>query len=309
MKTSSASAKDRVSKERGSALLVVIWGVGVLTALGALIAADTHLDTLEASAARENFLARTLAENGLRLGSAAWSASDPALATGQPLACRTSAGALAIEVRPANALVNINLASEGLLAGLFEALGTGANEARSLAAAVADYRDADTTERIGGGESATYQRLGLPGPANRPFLRPAELSSVAGITDDLFQAALPHITTFSTSPGLDTGLADPVVVRAAHLAHGFREAATPPDRHPASPRPSEPSPTPEHGPAGSIFVRSEAFTRSGYRAVAEATYSARSSGEVFDRLETFRWATISGGTLTEAALSDLPDCE
>lgn len=296
MKSAPPLPEDQPHTERGSALLMVVWGIGAMAALGAIMAADTHMDIQEANAAKQSFLARTLAESGLRLGAREWETGNGQGLAGGPFLCETDDGVLRIEVRPAEALINLNLASESLLAGLFEALGTDHEEARALSEAVIDYRDPDNRTRSGNDENDLYESAGLTGPANRAFLRPSELSSVAGMPPDLAIRALPHITTFSTTPAVNLDAADSVVRNAVRRSRGQpllqRQSFGDNDRYPSIEFGQSATGTRQIS-GRSILVRSVATTRSGYTAVAEATIDQDKSTGRYTRPQTFRWSTLS----------------
>ena len=295
MKAAPPLPEDQPQSERGSALLMVVWGIGAMAALGAIMAADTHMDVQEANAAKQSFLARSLAESGLRLGARDWEAGSSSNLAASPLLCETDAGILRVEVRPTDALINLNLASESLLAGLFETLGTDQAEARALSEAVIDYRDPDNRTRSGNDESDLYNSVGLTGPANRAFLRPSELSSVAGMPAELAVRALPHVTTFSTTPAVNLEAADPVVRKAVQQSRG-QSLLQPRDNGERDFQTNEigrdePDGKPIQGV--SIFVRSVATTRSGYTAVAEATIERDKTSGRYTRPLTFRWSVLS----------------
>jgi general secretion pathway protein K len=310
MKRPRLSAGEDKQKERGSALLMVVWSVGVLAALGALVAGDTFMDVQEASSARDSFLARTLAQDGLRLSSSAWADPTSPIHDNQPVTCATQTGTIRLAVHPTSALIDLNLASERLLAGLFEALGTAPDAARSLGAAIADYRDPDNIARTGGYEADLYRAEGLPGPANRPFMRPAELASVVGMSNALVSSALPHVTTYNGSPGIETAKADPVVARAVSIAHGLRPETARAGKERGHDRAGKAQDAPryESPRARSILVISEGRTRSGHVAVAEATLSSGANRAVFDKLETFRWAPASSQARRAGLAGTPPPC-
>jgi|GEM_PF-1368469 general secretion pathway protein K len=307
MKRSPLSDGKDPQKERGSALLMVVWSVGVLAALGALVAGDTFMDVQEANSARDSFLARALAQDGLRLSSSAWSDPTSPVHDNLPFTCTTQTGTIRLQVRSTSALIDLNMASERLLAGLFEALGTGPDEARRLGAAVADYRDPDNIARTGGYEADLYRANGLPGPANRAFMRPAELASVVGMSNALVSSALPHVTTYNGSPGIETTNADPVVARAVSIAHGLGPGTARVDTERGKDRSRKAQDAPPYAStrAKSILVTSEGRTRSGHVAVAEATLSSGANRAVFDKLETFRWAPASSQA-RRAGFADTP---
>ncbi len=91
-------------------------------------------------------------------------------------------------------LIDLNGASEALLAALFERLGQSVPDAETLAAAIADWRDGDDTPRGRGAERRAYRNAGLPGPGNRPFLHVSEVRGVLGMNAALYAAAAPYLT-------------------------------------------------------------------------------------------------------------------
>jgi hypothetical protein len=71
-------------------------------------------------------------------------------------------------------------------------------KAQALAAAIADFRDADNFRRLGGAEEADYRAAGLAwGPKNAPFDSVDELQQVFGMTTQLYERVAPSLTTYS----------------------------------------------------------------------------------------------------------------
>ena len=80
------------------------------------------------------------------------------------------------------------------LAALIEALGAAPGEAQRLAAAAADYADADSEILPGGAEDGVYLFRDPPHrTANVPFTSIWELRAVDGMTEAVFQALRPHL--------------------------------------------------------------------------------------------------------------------
>lgn len=208
----------RKAQDRGAALILVIWSIGLMAVIGALIARDTHLDAREGSRMREALSAQLLLESGQRIALARLAAPSDGLSSGFPFVCDLEAGRLLINARPISALVDINAAQEETLAALMVALGVAAPDAASFAARIADYRDGDTTIRPGGAEYPDYTRAGLThGPANRPFTRTGELSEVLGLPPELIAALLPHVTAHSHSTQIDPAYASTEVLAALEV--------------------------------------------------------------------------------------------
>lgn len=195
---------QRKAQDRGAALILVVWAVGLMAVIAALIARDAHLDARESNRFRDALTGDMLIESGQRLAFARLSQPAQGLDTGFPIVCDLSGGRLVIDARPISAFIDINAAQEETLAALFVALGVPAPEAASYAARIADFRDPDTTPRPGGAELADYIREGRPyGPSNRAFVRTGEVSEVLGLPPALVAAMLPHVTAHSFSTQVD----------------------------------------------------------------------------------------------------------
>lgn len=208
----------RKAQDRGAALIFVVWAVGLMAVIGALIARDAHLDARESNLLRESINSQLLLESGQRMALARLSDPDVPAPSAFPMYCEVDGAHLIITARPINAFIDINASQEETLAALFVALGARAPEAASYAARIADYRDGDTTVRPGGAEYPDYVNAGLThGPANRPFTRTGELSEVLGLPPALLAAALPHLTAHSHTVQVDPFYASPEVLAAIEV--------------------------------------------------------------------------------------------
>lgn len=205
----------RMARDRGAALILVVWAVGLMAVIGALIARDAHLDARESNLLRDSLTAGMLLDSGQRMALARLSDPEVTAQTAFPIFCEIDGARLLLNARPINALIDINASPEETLAALFVALGVRAPDAASFAARIADYRDGDSTVRPGGAEFADYTDAGLThGPANRPFNRTGELSEVLGLPPALIAAALPHLTAHSHTVQVDPIYASPKVLTA-----------------------------------------------------------------------------------------------
>lgn len=216
----------RKAQDRGAALILVVWSVGLMAVIGALIARDAHLDAREGHKIRDAVTASLLLDSGQRIALARLAQPAAGLSSGFPFVCDLEGGRLLINARPISALVDINAAQEETLAALIIALGAQPSDAASFAARIADYRDGDTTIRPGGAEFPDYTRAGLAhGPANRPFIRTGELSEVLGLPPELVSALLPYVTAHSHSTQIDPVYASPEVLAALEV-FGTRAGTT-----------------------------------------------------------------------------------
>jgi general secretion pathway protein K len=207
-----------VVTRRGFALLAVLW---VLTGLVLLGAAASHSASEALGAARNRvdaMRAEWVVEGCL---AEARAAIDGSLAHGaQPdsvwrelaglLSARTTMSACRLELVPAGAALDVNVADRTTLARLFVAARLSHERADALAAAIVDWRDPDDVPDAGGAEREWYapRRRGVP--RNGPFASPLELHDVRGWTE----ARLPE-GLLGVEPGrVVLGAAPPEVVAA-----------------------------------------------------------------------------------------------
>lgn len=185
-----------MTRDRGFALLIVLWALVPLSLLF----------TIMASAARSD---AQLAGN-LRQVAAAEAEADGAIYTA--IFALMGGGAPAeAEITGLSGLVNPNLAPPAFIAALLVRLGAEPREAESLAAAVLDWRTPGQRPSPHGAKAAEYQAAGLSyGPPGAPFETLDELREVKGMTPGLWAALRPHLTLF-TDGDPDPAAADPLV--------------------------------------------------------------------------------------------------
>jgi type II secretory pathway component PulK len=130
-----------------------------------------------------------------------------------------------LRVRDTGAALNLNEADEGMLRQFFaQGMRVDYADADHLAQAILDWRDEDEIPRVGGGEREQYIDENAPVlPPNRDFAELDELRHVMGMTQELYEAALPYITLIGSGdinvnsapmpvllalPGMDEGAAN-----------------------------------------------------------------------------------------------------
>ena len=122
---------------------------------------------------------------------------------------------VSVEMRDESAKIDINVASDALLRGLFINAGLSDDEANNLLDAVLDWRDADSLKRLHGAEEDDYKAAGLPyAPANAPFQAIEELQLVLGMRPEIYRRIAPSITVFPRQPGVKPQLASRDVLLA-----------------------------------------------------------------------------------------------
>jgi general secretion pathway protein K len=204
--------------ERGLALLTVLWVLALLSVIATGLVSQTHAELQIVGNMKEAARARALAEGGVFL--AISHLLDPSLETqwlpdGRERIFEYGSGAIRIVLQDEAGKIDINAASDELLAGLFAVLGVGSEETARLVDAIADWKDEDDLRRLNGAEREDYRRAGLPWvPRNGPFEAVEELRLVFGITPALYARALPFITIYSQNARVNPATASGEVLQA-----------------------------------------------------------------------------------------------
>ena len=194
--------------DRGVALLIVLWSMGLLGLLGTRITALGHADAVTAAALADHAILEAAADGAVydaieRVETGAWPPGPP-----------THPGPVTVRVENEAGRINVNMAPTGLLDALLLALGLPADRAQSLAAAISDWRTPTPLAQPFGAKAAAYRAAGLDyGPPDAPFRNVGELALVLGMTPDILAALEPHITLY-TEGNIDPSLADDVVKTA-----------------------------------------------------------------------------------------------
>lgn len=111
--------------------------------------------------------------------------------------------------------IDLNMAQQPLLAGLFRAVGVEQAVADALADAVVDWRDEDSLRSAHGAEKDDYTAAGRDYvPANTSFETVAELRQVLGIDDALFGLLERLVTVYSQQAGINSAFAPREVLLA-----------------------------------------------------------------------------------------------
>lgn len=173
------------ARERGAALIIVIWALAII---GAVVAAFFTRGILEAKYARDGraeAAGRALAQAGVACFLQRFLADEteadvpdePWLMAGEHVPPAFPGGEVTVTVSDLGSRINLNLADEALLRALFD------GEA-APAQAVMDWRDADHQPRPSGAEDDYYSGLSPPlKPADGFILSPAELPSIKGLAE------------------------------------------------------------------------------------------------------------------------------
>jgi len=210
------------ARQRGMALVLVLWLIVLLAVMAAGHSRNTHIETRLAARHVDASAARHVAEAGVHLAILDLIEIDDENridTSGQDRPLKILGRDTIVSIRRAAGLVDLNAADAGPLSALFAALSGDATTSRQLANAVLDWRDGDDLVRINGAESSDYRVAGLYwSPRNAPFQRAEELQYVLGMTGELYRAALPYVTVHSGQSGVDLDAAPEFLIRALSAA-------------------------------------------------------------------------------------------
>ncbi len=199
------------TKQRGVALLVVIWMIMVMLTLTASLIYATRTENSMVDYTRRSANARALAdaathyavlqlflpqtERDLKIG-------------GTPLHWEYAQHKIEIRVIGENGLIDLNFASRNLIKEALKKTGLEEQACENMLDLIEDFRDLDDLKRLNGAEDQDYEQAGmLAGAKDAPFERIEELQQVMGMTPQLYQALTRYFTVNSGVAGINPMLA------------------------------------------------------------------------------------------------------
>jgi general secretion pathway protein K len=212
-------------RQRGFALLIVLWSLALLALLGTQLLATSRQDTqlarnlfdtavLEAAA---NGAAQHAIFSVLDSSSRRWN-PDGAVHT-----VRLGRAEVAVQVEDEADKVNPNVASVELLQALLLQVGADPATAATVAASIVEWRLASSVPGRPSPIAARYAAAGRDyAPSGTPFISLDELGDVLGMTPHLLARLRPHLTVASTDADPNAATHD-VAVAQALAAVGQRD--------------------------------------------------------------------------------------
>ncbi|KRE94889.1 general secretion pathway protein GspK [Frateuria sp. Soil773] len=204
----------RGSRQRGIALLVVLWAC---TLLAILLGGYAMLARTEGMQARYQF-AQTQAHYAAEAGvmRAIYGLQDPVarqrwVADGRIYPFHYAGATISVSAIDEGGKVDLNSASPQVLQGLFKAAGLHDDAARQLAAAVAEWRSYLPT---GDAPGPAVSPAGAMPPRHAPFASIEEVQQVAGMTPALYRMIAPQLTIWSGRDSPDPASAPPLALAA-----------------------------------------------------------------------------------------------
>ena len=195
-------------RERGVALVAVLWGLLFLSTLALSLAFATRTESQIGRNVRAQAEAKALADAGIYRAIATLVDPDRTRrwrGDGRVYSFELGDGIVRVSLQDEAGKIDLNTARPALLEALFASAGLAPEQAQALAAAVEDWRDADELRRPNGAEEPEYRAAGKPyGPSNRRFETVEELQLVLGVSATLYEAVADRLTVFSGQPGIDS---------------------------------------------------------------------------------------------------------
>lgn len=191
------------SRERGIALLLVIWALALLSAIAMAVTSDGRSVRRIAHNLERAAQDRALAEGGIRWGIAQLLDGRPQRQLpldGRAQIIEIGTVKVAVAIKAETGKFDLNTSPTVVLENLLLQVGAAAVEARRVATAVDTYRKVNRTE---------------PGKSRQPaFLETLDLRRVTSLDEELYRQILPFITVYSGTARLDPAVAPKQVLLA-----------------------------------------------------------------------------------------------
>jgi len=203
------------ARQRGFALLIVLWSMALLALIGTRITAAGHAEAQLATNLRANAVAEAAADGAVfealfhfMDGSAGhWPADGLAHRVAMPQA------QVAVTLVNESSKISLNNAPPTLLIGLLRTLGVNRELAAVLTDQIVDWRSRSLRPHIPGATGLQYRAAGRDwGPPNQPFRTVNELGMVLSMTPEILDRLRPYLSPYTYStPNPDVA---PPLIRA-----------------------------------------------------------------------------------------------
>lgn len=211
-----------MNRQRGAALLLVLWLVVLLTALVGAFALTARMEALQGRVGTRGAMTQEIARAGMEYALVRVADRNPEThwpPDGRAHAWTFDGHDVQVRIIDETGKVDINQADLSLLSRLMQALGQPPDASDALAAAIIDWRDADTlSQPVGGAEDDAYAAAGRDyGAKDAPFETIAEVEQVLGMTPELYARLAPFLTLYSGRAQPDASYAQGPVLAAMGL--------------------------------------------------------------------------------------------
>ncbi|HEY4293829.1 type II secretion system protein GspK [Luteibacter sp.] len=205
-------------RDRGVALLIVLWGCTLLAIMLGAFAALARTEGLQARYQFAQTRAHYAAEAGVMRaieGLQNRNIGSRWVADGRPYQFDFDDAKVTITIVDEDGKVDLNAASGDVLTGLFKAAGAADDKARDLSAAIQDWRRPGDAASPNGAKKPQYDAAGLGyGPRNGPFASVEEARMVLGMDAATWTAVAPALTIWSGRERPNSEHAQPLALAA-----------------------------------------------------------------------------------------------
>jgi general secretion pathway protein K len=255
-------------RQRGIALVVVLWLVVLITVIGSSHARNARIETSLAFNHVGSAKARALAEAGINRAIMELFVSDTATRwqfNGTAYPIQLDSGSVNIAIRDASGLLDLNRAGPVQLGAVLAAAGAEEADSQRLVDAILDWRDKDQLRRLHGAEDNDYRHAGLDwGSRDGLFASVDELRYILGMTHELLERLVPYLTVHSSQNDINLKYAPAWLFTV--LTNTERE-------------PTETPLVDDTQPAGPFHITAWATSNSGSHASVEAVLRIARTGE------------------------------
>jgi general secretion pathway protein K len=216
-----AGASAGPNCQRGFALLLVLWTLGLLGLVVAGLAASARSGTVLASNVRGSAVAEAAADGGVQqtifqLLRREWQPDS------SPHRFTIGNAAVVVTIEDQTNRFNANIGSPPMLAALLGEVGLDPPQAMDLARMLVDWRSWGQTSLTGGLKLDRYQLANLPyGPPARPFRTIEEMALVPGMSADLLARLKPYLSVYQAKGAyavMSRNVAADVAMIGRHMA-------------------------------------------------------------------------------------------
>ena len=192
----------KTARQRGFALLIVLWSMALLALIGTRIAAAGHAETQLATNLRANAIAEAAADGAvfealfhfMDGSSGHWPADGLARRVNMPQA------QVAVTLLDESRKISLNNAPPPLLRGLLRAIGVNRQLAVALTEQIVDWRSSARFPHTRSAKAMQYKAAGRDwGPPNRPFRTLDELRMVLSMTPEILDRLRPYLSPYTYS--------------------------------------------------------------------------------------------------------------
>jgi general secretion pathway protein K len=199
-------------KQKGVALIIVLWMLSLLTILAAGYSNTMRTETKLTSNLVHSAKAKAIAEAGI------WQSIAELLRPTNELTWIPDGSTYTYEIDnnkvnvrlfDETGKIDLNAARPDLIQNLIESIeDINYDESLMITDAILDWRDKDTLTRINGAEDEEYEQMGYPyGAKDGNFNTLNELQKVAGITPTIYKRIKPAVTIYSRKATVDKTVA------------------------------------------------------------------------------------------------------